>query len=118
MIGQNLFESDSKSDKDKEKEKEGSKGGLLDKFRDKIDDIKDDVKGIIDDIASDLVGDLADKLGVSDWYSVHIMDACQGDFTPNGTASSPRLKVKNCTDSSPAGKSPSMFFFFKNYKCK
>lgn len=105
MLGQNMFQSDDSSDSSSSDDDDGD--SLWDKITDKVDDIKDDVKGKISDIIGDIADDLADELGINDWYSLHIMNACMGSFGPNATTSHYKLNTTNCTSSSPA----SEFFF-------
>lgn len=86
-----------------------------DVISDNIDNIAGDnegISGIIDNI-SDLIGDglddignsvadrLADELGISEWYSIHILTVCQGEYDPNATDSDPSYKVSECTTASP-----------------
>ncbi|KAL7937845.1 actin cortical patch SUR7/pH-response regulator pali [Trichoderma chlorosporum] len=98
MLGQNLLQTDDKSNSSSSDDGDDS---LWDKLKGKVDGLKDDTKGKINDIAGDIIGDIADELGVSDWYSLHIMNACWGGFGPNATASHFQLNVTNCTQSSP-----------------
>jgi general stress protein CsbA len=95
-IGQNVLQTDSKSDSSNDDNGDES---LWDKLKGKVDDLGDDAKGKINDIAGDIIGDIADELGVSDWYSLHVMNACWGGFGPNATTSHFQLNVTNCTQS-------------------
>ncbi|KAI1207645.1 actin cortical patch SUR7/pH-response regulator pali [Annulohypoxylon truncatum] len=52
-----------------------------------------EVSGIQDNIAGKLVKDI----GIQQWYSVHVMDVCQGSFIPNSTAPGSEYNVTNCT---------------------
>ncbi|KAL6860196.1 hypothetical protein ACO1O0_004222 [Amphichorda felina] len=87
-----------------------SKGGD-DKKEDKRDDDDDDngewfsklldnVGEVGNDLVGDAVDDVADALGISDWYSIHVMNACEGNFKSNGNASSSSLNTTNCTEAS------------------
>lgn len=87
-----------------------SKGGD-DKKEDKRDDDDDDngewfsklldnVGEVGNDLVGDAVDDVADALGISDWYSIHVMNACEGNFKSNGNASSTSLNTTNCTEAS------------------
>ncbi|KAL6884180.1 actin cortical patch SUR7/pH-response regulator pali [Trichoderma longibrachiatum] len=102
MLGQDMFQSDDSSDSSSSDDDDGD--SLWDKITDKVDDIKDDVKGKISDIIGDIADDLADELGINDWYSLHIMNACMGSFGPNATTSHYKLNTTNCTSSSPANR--------------
>ncbi|GAO16759.1 uncharacterized protein UV8b_06811 [Ustilaginoidea virens] len=97
MIGHTLFDGNNTS-----KGKDGDKkGGLLGDIQGWWHDAKDDAKDKLHDISSHVADKLAEKLGISEWYSLHVMDSCRGMFSPNTTASNPGLNVTNCTVSSP-----------------
>ena len=51
----------------------------------------------LDDIGDDIADQLADRLGIHEFYSLHVMDACEGDFKPNATAVNAGYNVTNCT---------------------
>jgi hypothetical protein len=55
----------------------------------------------IGDELSDIEGDVADKLsaelGISQWYSLHVMTACEGNFAPNATTPGAWYNTTNCT---------------------
>ncbi|KAH8195782.1 hypothetical protein TruAng_010056 [Truncatella angustata] len=55
----------------------------------------------ISDELSDIEDDIADKLsaelGISQWYSLHIMTACEGNFAPNATNPGAWYNTTNCT---------------------
>ncbi|KAL7917342.1 actin cortical patch SUR7/pH-response regulator pali [Trichoderma austrokoningii] len=53
----------------------------------------------LDDIANAFLAHMAENLGISDWYSIHIKNACQGEFVTNTTAFF-SLNTTNCTRSS------------------
>lgn len=102
MLGHNLLDvSDDASANEKEDEGDG---GFLDRISDKWDEVKDDVKEGINDITGSIADELADTLGISEWYSIHVMEACEGQYKPNATNPSAGLNVTNCTDSSPGRK--------------
>lgn len=105
MLGQDMFQSDDSSDSSSSSDDSDDGDSLWDKITGKVDDIKDDVKGKISDIVGDIADDLADELGISDWYSLHIMNACMGSFGSNATTSHYKLNTTNCTTSSPASES-------------
>jgi hypothetical protein len=48
--------------------------------------------------ANDAADKLADKLGIHQWYSLHIINICQGAFTPNATAIGARYNVSGCIE--------------------
>lgn len=81
---------------------DGDEGdGILDKVKDKWNDIKEDIKDDINKFSGDIADELADKLGISEWYSIHVMDACMGQYKPNATTPGAGLNTTNCTDSDP-----------------
>lgn len=53
--------------------------------------------GVLGDIEGDIADKLAAKLGIKEFYSLHVMDACEGDFSPNATASDAGYNVSSCT---------------------
>ncbi|KAI3339083.1 actin cortical patch SUR7/pH-response regulator pali [Ustulina deusta] len=48
-------------------------------------------------IEDDIADKLAKEIGVQQWYSLHVMDVCQGTFTPNATTSGAGYNVTSCT---------------------
>ncbi|OLN97595.1 SUR7 family protein pun1-like protein 1 [Colletotrichum chlorophyti] len=73
-----------------------------DSFLDRlVDGVRDRVSDAINDIGNDIADRLADELGISEWYSLHLMDVCQGDFAPNATDPDASLNVTSCTQPSP-----------------
>lgn len=54
--------------------------------------------GVLGDIENDIADKLAAKLGIKEFYSLHVMDACEGDFTPNATAKDAGFNVTSCTE--------------------
>ena len=64
-----------------------------------------EVAGVLDDIGDDIADQLAAKLGIKEFYSLHVMDSCEGDFTPNATAKDAGYNVSSCTQPLKTGKS-------------
>ncbi|EFY87545.1 hypothetical protein J3458_002154 [Metarhizium acridum] len=118
MVGHNLFGKDKKDDKkDDKKGGGGFLGGILGGVipdveipganilgdaKDWVDDKTGDVKGKLNDITGAIADQIAKKIGIKQWYSLHIMDSCEGYFQPNATAPDAALNVTNCTSSSPS----------------
>lgn len=50
------------------------------------------------DIQNDLADQLAKKLGIREFYSIHLVDLCQGDFSPKATDPEATFDVKECTE--------------------
>lgn len=51
----------------------------------------------VESIRDDLADQLSAKLGVQQWYAVHLTDLCYGNFTPNATAANSTWGASNCT---------------------
>ncbi|KAI1384886.1 uncharacterized protein F4822DRAFT_416612 [Hypoxylon trugodes] len=66
-----------------------------------LDDIEGEITDQLNDIANDVADKLSEKLGISQWYSIHIMTACEGNFAPNATSSGAWYNTTNCTAQSP-----------------
>ncbi|OTB03706.1 hypothetical protein M426DRAFT_321412 [Hypoxylon sp. CI-4A] len=66
-----------------------------------LSDLGDDITDELNDIANDVADKLAQELGISQWYSVHVMTACEGDFAPNATNPRAWYNTTNCTSQSP-----------------
>jgi hypothetical protein len=49
-------------------------------------------------IENDLADKLASKLGIKQWYSMHMMDLCEGVYSPNATVSGAWYNVTSCTN--------------------
>ncbi len=95
MIGHGLFSGD--KDKSSNGKGDDDDGGLFDKVKDKF-------KDKVGDVTADIADGVADKIGIADWYSLHILDACWGEFSPNASAPNAGLNITNCTQSSVSGK--------------
>lgn len=66
-----------------------------------LDNAKDGIKDIINDIAGDVIDEVTEKMGISDWYSLHVMTACFGAFKPNASAPNAGLNTTGCRDTMP-----------------
>ncbi|KAH8884739.1 hypothetical protein GQ53DRAFT_376505 [Thozetella sp. PMI_491] len=49
------------------------------------------------DIENDIADKLADSLGIREFYSLHVLDICEGTFSPNVTAVGATANVTSCT---------------------
>lgn len=58
-----------------------------------LNEVKDEMEKIEDELADKL----ADLLGIHEWYSIHLIDLCYGNFTPKTTAPNATMAVTNCT---------------------
>ena len=55
-------------------------------------------EGVLAGLAADAAADdMAAVLGISQFYSLHIMNVCQGTFAPNATAAGAWYNVSDCT---------------------
>lgn len=52
---------------------------------------------ILNDIGNDIADKLADELGIEQFYSVHVMDLCQGEFEPNATSPHATMNITECS---------------------
>ena len=102
-FGKDLLPSGSSDEEPGPKESGGGLGGFLDGLGDKADDLKDDVTDKVNDALNDAADKLADELGISQWYSFHVMNVCQGDFASNVTVSGAWYNTTNCTAREPGG---------------
>ncbi|KAF5615797.1 hypothetical protein F52700_13233 [Fusarium sp. NRRL 52700] len=97
MIGHNVLDTDSDASSNDSDEDDGFFGKVTDKWN----EVKDDVKGKINDITGDVADKLADTIGISEWYSIHVMATCDGQYKPNATSPGAGYNVTNCTNSAP-----------------
>ncbi|KAF4587414.1 SUR7 protein [Ophiocordyceps camponoti-floridani] len=71
---------------------------------DKKDGFEDKVRGKINDGVGRLTDKLVSRLHLAQWYSLHIMDACEGTYSPNFTAPGAKVKTTRCTTSDPSNR--------------
>ncbi|KAK1248331.1 hypothetical protein MKX08_006551 [Trichoderma sp. CBMAI-0020] len=57
---------------------------------------RDSLDDAFGDLFNNLTANMAGLLGISDWYSIHIINACQGEFVHNATSSG-SLNTTSCT---------------------
>ncbi|GAP87282.1 putative sur7 protein [Rosellinia necatrix] len=69
-----------------------------------FDQILDDARGIgqdisdgINDITNGIADQIVEELGISEWYSLHIMTLCEGMFSPNASKPGAWYNMTNCT---------------------
>ncbi|ETI23615.1 hypothetical protein G647_05417 [Cladophialophora carrionii CBS 160.54] len=67
-------------------------GGLLSTLG---NDIQQDINNII----NDLTVDIASLLGLPDLFNVHVLDFCQGTYSPNSTADNAKKNITECSPS-------------------
>jgi len=66
--------------------------------------VESKIAGVADDIADELLDKLSQELGIKQFYSLHALDTCEGDFTPNATTIGAGFNVTNCTAPLDTGK--------------
>lgn len=99
-LGHDLISSNSGSDGGDDDDD----GGLLDGVGSILGDIQDSVVDQINDIVGNVADDVTDALGIQDWYSLHVMTACEGKYKPDASAPNPGLNTTSCSQSSPNSK--------------
>jgi len=52
----------------------------------------------LDGIIGDVADKLAKELGIKQWYSLHLMDMCEGTYAPNATEKGAALNVSTCSN--------------------
>ncbi|KAI9651307.1 hypothetical protein NHQ30_001345 [Ciborinia camelliae] len=57
-----------------------------------------DIANALGNVENDIADKLAKTLGIKDWYSLHLMDMCEGTYTPNATVKGAKLNVSSCTN--------------------
>ncbi|PBP17103.1 hypothetical protein BUE80_DR011975 [Diplocarpon rosae] len=76
----------------------GEIGAWLEGVQDNVTDAVDDVEDEFNDLVSDVADKLSQELGINQWYSLHMLNLCQGDYTPNATAKGASKNVTSCTN--------------------
>lgn len=59
--------------------------------------LESEAASILDDIGNDVADKLAKELGIEQFYSLHVMDMCEGNYAPNATAVNAWQNTTNCT---------------------
>ena len=67
-----------------------------------FDDLGNDIQTSINDKVNDAIDEVAQKVGIHDFYSVHLMTYCEGFYEPNGAVqpdgSMPSQNVTRCSN--------------------
>ncbi|KEF61250.1 uncharacterized protein A1O9_02815 [Exophiala aquamarina CBS 119918] len=63
-------------------------------FDDLVNDLQEDINDLINDASSDI----AEALNLPDFLSVHVMDFCQGTYSPNSTVRNPSMNTTECSN--------------------
>lgn len=101
-LGHNILGSDDPSSTTTASAAAATATSTADKIGDWFTDIKDNVTDTIEDEFNDLVADIADKLaqelGIRQWYSLHLLDMCEGYYKPNATAKGASKNITSCSN--------------------
>lgn len=62
-----------------------------------LEHLVDEAKQELEKIEDNLADELYEKLGIQQFYSMHLMDLCWGNFTPNATTLGAGWGVTNCS---------------------
>ncbi|TAQ85817.1 hypothetical protein B7494_g5863 [Chlorociboria aeruginascens] len=60
--------------------------------------IEGDIAGDLNGIIGDEADKLAAELGIQEWYSFHLMDMCEGNYSPNATEKGATKNVTKCSN--------------------
>lgn len=73
---------------------------LRDFFNDFFNDIEKNITSAIthgvDSFVDEAAAEAKSRFNISDWYSLHVLSTCQGNYTPNATVSSPGRHTTSC----------------------
>ncbi|KAI1264190.1 actin cortical patch SUR7/pH-response regulator pali [Xylariaceae sp. FL1019] len=72
---------------------EPSATSLWDEITGEAGDIGQDIENGLNDLVGDAADEIIEELGISDWYSLHIMAICEGMFANSSNA----YNTTNCT---------------------
>lgn len=61
-----------------------------------VGSIQSEISGAVNDIGNGIADELADSLGIREFYSLHALTICEGDYTPAATAPGAGRNVTNC----------------------
>lgn len=82
-----------------------SSGGIGSFFSSIVATVASEITDGLNDIGNDVADKLSKELGISQFYSLHLTDACEGNFSPNATTPGAGYNVTNCTTPMPGCKS-------------
>ncbi|KAI0429840.1 actin cortical patch SUR7/pH-response regulator pali [Xylaria sp. FL1042] len=100
-FGQDLVASSTTSDP---KPSETSAGSWFDQIADDARGLGQDITDGINNITNGVADKITEELGISEWYSLHIMTVCEGMFSPNASAPGAWYNLTNCTAQQPGVK--------------
>ncbi len=98
-LGNNLLsESSTPTSSSSSSSPTGFFGSLIHNATTELGDLASTLEGALDDELNDLADKLAKELGIDEWYSLHLMDMCEGNYAPNATNKNAKLNVTSCTN--------------------
>ncbi|KAI1426855.1 actin cortical patch SUR7/pH-response regulator pali [Xylaria sp. FL1777] len=97
-FGQDLIASSTTSDP---KPSETKGGSLFDQIVDDAHGLGQDITDGINNVTNGVADQITAELGISEWYSLHILSICEGMFAPNASAPEASYNVTNCTTQHP-----------------
>jgi hypothetical protein len=63
-----------------------------------IQNITNDIEDTLTAIENNIADKLAAELGIKQWYSFHLTDMCEGNFSPNATTPGAGLNISQCSN--------------------
>ncbi|KAK7956877.1 sur7 protein [Apiospora aurea] len=72
-------------------------GGIGGFFSSVVATIESSVSDELNKISNDIADKLSAEIGISQWYSLHVMNACEGNYAPNATSPGAWFNQTNCT---------------------
>jgi len=95
-LGQNIFDTTSSSTAPSSTA--SSVSSLLENLG---EDVVETIENKVGDAANNVLGHIADRLatelGIQEWYNLHLMTMCEGNYQPNATADGAERNVTECT---------------------
>ncbi|KAK0632654.1 actin cortical patch SUR7/pH-response regulator pali [Immersiella caudata] len=61
-----------------------------------IDSLQSDIADRVNDIGNEVADELAERLGIHEFYSLHALTICEGDYAPNATTPGADRNVTEC----------------------
>ncbi|PSR82490.1 actin cortical patch SUR7/pH-response regulator pali [Coniella lustricola] len=62
-----------------------------------VGSIESSAASILNDVGNDVADKLSKELGIEQFYSIHVLDLCQGNYAPNATAENAHVNITSCT---------------------
>ncbi|KAI0878993.1 actin cortical patch SUR7/pH-response regulator pali [Hypoxylon argillaceum] len=78
-----------------------SGGSFFDQISDAAHGLGQDISDGINNITNGIADELTEELGISQWYSLHMLTACEGMFAPNASSPQAWYNLTNCTAQQP-----------------